>query len=356
MERNEESYEKLKQLYSRRIEYDSFSKGYEIEKLVNSLIGEIVSPYKQDFEAKTGKYVFDGWVKIGGGRSIYYEIHSGNLSAFRYERLLDFVRSTYFPRKTYLLIIARSFSDKDEERIEKLVNSIRTNKIKLGFMGFEELISLHRFSSNLQTRTPDKELKTLKKLFLEQLFEYRPIINKRLFDEALTSARQHFNIREIKVAGEPILRDVWKRMRAFGGFELLDAHTRAVYRYSGKMNNLLVKPKYSFSDVSSADIPKEAGVYAIYDKRLAATIYIGRTRNLRRRLLRNHKSGNIRGSQFRKALGQNFALKPEAEITNYILKNCSFQFVVVEKFEEMVRLEHFATAVLAPVLNVRLKQ
>ena len=126
--------------------------------------------------------------------------------------------------------------------------------------------------------------------------------------------------------------------------------------YVGKMNELLAKPRYSFSDVSSADIPKEAGVYTIYDKRLEATIYIGRTRNLRRRLLGNHKSGNIRGSQFRKALGQNFALKTEAEITSYILEKCCFQFMMVKEFEEMVRLEHFATAVLAPILNVRLRQ
>ena len=85
----------------------------------------------------------------------------------------------------------------------------------------------------------------------------------------------------------------------------------------------LDQPKHSFSNVSSAVVPKEAGVYAIYDKRLDVTIYIGRTRNLRRRLLGNHKSGNIRGSQFRKALGQKFTLKSEGEITSYILENCS---------------------------------
>ena len=126
--------------------------------------------------------------------------------------------------------------------------------------------------------------------------------------------------------------------------------------YVVKMNELLARPKYRFSTISSADIPKEPGVYAIHDSRLKTIIYIGRTRNLRRRLLRNHKSGNIRGSQFRKALGQKLDLKSETEITNYILENCSFQFMVVKEFEEMVRLEHFATAVLAPILNVRLRQ
>jgi len=122
------------------------------------------------------------------------------------------------------------------------------------------------------------------------------------------------------------------------------------------MNELMMKERYDFAYDSSSEIPNEAGVYAIYDKKLDAPIYIGRTRNLKRRLLRDHKSGNIRGSQFRKALGQTFDFKSEAEITCHILDNCSFAFIVVKDFEEMVRLEHFATAVLAPFLNLKLRQ
>jgi excinuclease UvrABC nuclease subunit len=126
--------------------------------------------------------------------------------------------------------------------------------------------------------------------------------------------------------------------------------------YVGKINELLARPKYGFSDVSSRDVPQELGVYVIYDEKQEKIIYIGRTRNLRRRLLGDHKRGNVEGSQFRKALGQKLALETEDEITNYILENCSFQFRVIKEFEEMVRLEHFATAVLAPVLNVQLRQ
>lgn len=129
-----------------------------------------------------------------------------------------------------------------------------------------------------------------------------------------------------------------------------------VSEYTKKMKELLERPKLSFSEASSGDVSREPGVYVIYNEKLEKIIYIGRTRNLRRRLLGNHKGGNIKGSQFRKALGKSYKLKPEAEITEYILKNCSFRFMVVESFEEMIRLEHFSTAVLAPLLNVRLKQ
>lgn len=94
----------------------------------------------------------------------------------------------------------------------------------------------------------------------------------------------------------------------------------------------------------------------IYDKKMDAIIYVGRTKNLRRRLLGEHMRGNVRGSHFRKALGRNFFLNSEDKIDGYILNNCSFLFMVLEKFEEIVRLEHFATAVLAPLLNIRLKR
>jgi excinuclease UvrABC nuclease subunit len=129
-----------------------------------------------------------------------------------------------------------------------------------------------------------------------------------------------------------------------------------VSQYLAMMNKLLTESRYNFSEVSSKEVLREPGVYVIYDKKVKAIIYAGRTKNLRRRLLGDHKRGNVEGSQFRRALQQNFALNSESEITAYILENCSFQFMVIEEFEEMVTLEHFTTAILAPILNVKLKQ
>jgi excinuclease UvrABC nuclease subunit len=129
-----------------------------------------------------------------------------------------------------------------------------------------------------------------------------------------------------------------------------------VSHYLELLKKLLAGPSHRFSDASSRDVPKAPGVYVIYDKRMNGVIYSGRTKNLKRRLLSDHRRGNVRGSQFRKALGRNFGLSSEDEITSYILKNCSFQFMGFEEFEEIVRLEHFVIAVLGPILNVRLKQ
>jgi len=130
-----------------------------------------------------------------------------------------------------------------------------------------------------------------------------------------------------------------------------------ISRYLDMMRKLLAGPKFNFAEVSSMNVPKEPGVYVIYDKKKAkAIVYAGRTGNLRRRLLGGHRRGSIKSSQFRRALKQNSALRSESEITSYILENCSFQFRVIKEFEQMVRLEHFIIATMAPVLNTKLKQ
>ena len=133
-------------------------------------------------------------------------------------------------------------------------------------------------------------------------------------------------------------------------------YDRVILRYLEIMKKLLAEPSHNFAKASSMIVPKEPGVYLIYDKKEEVIIYAGRTKNLRRRLLGDHRRGNIKGSQFRRALKRNLAFESESEITSYILENCSFQFMVVKEFEEMVRLEHFVTAVLAPALNVKLRQ
>lgn len=133
-------------------------------------------------------------------------------------------------------------------------------------------------------------------------------------------------------------------------------YDQVISRYLEMMKKLLAEPSYNFADIPSMNVPKELGVYVIYDRRVKAIIYAGRTKNLKRRLLGDHRRGNIKGSQFRRVLKRNLALESESEITSYILENCSFQFMVIEEFEEIVRLEHFITAVIAPALNIKLKQ
>jgi len=163
--------------------------------LISVLIAEIVSPYKQESQVKIGKHVLDGRVKIGRGRSILYEIFVGNLSAFRYDSLLDLVDSMYLPRRTYFLVIARSFSEKDKERIHNLTRMIEMKKVKkMCFLDYEVLISLHRYCSDIDFSSLREDLKTLKRLFLENLFEYSPIVHEESFERVLIYARQQYDL------------------------------------------------------------------------------------------------------------------------------------------------------------------
>jgi excinuclease UvrABC nuclease subunit len=124
-------------------------------------------------------------------------------------------------------------------------------------------------------------------------------------------------------------------------------------KYVGKVKELLNSKSLSFKNVVSNEVPDRPGVYAIFDEH-NRVIYVGRTKNLRRRLLRDHRRGNVRGSQFRKALMQNYGLTDEEQINSHV-DQLTFKFKEVDDPEERIRLEHFATAVLAPKLNMKLK-
>lgn len=126
--------------------------------------------------------------------------------------------------------------------------------------------------------------------------------------------------------------------------------------YMKLLNKLLVKIDYSFDDVSSSGPPTSLGVYVICDKRTKRVIYAGRSRNLRRRLLGDHRRGNVEGSQFRKAFGRSMGTTDEKEISKNIRQNCTYGYLPIENFEEAVRFEHFIIALLGPVLNTKLRQ
>lgn len=130
-----------------------------------------------------------------------------------------------------------------------------------------------------------------------------------------------------------------------------------IAEYLDRLNRLLSKTNHSFEELPSTSVlSRSLGVYVIFDKRSKEVIYAGRSKNLRRRLLSDHRRGNIDGSQFRKALGLSIGTGNEEEISEYIQKNCSYRFLKLNNFEDTVRLEHFITAIIGPVLNTKLRQ
>ena len=59
---------------------------------------------------------------------------------------------------------------------------------------------------------------------------------------------------------------------------------------------LLQSKMYSFQGLKPSMLESVPGVYAIYDRDTGATLYVGRTKNIRRRLYTNHLMGPCRQS------------------------------------------------------------
>ena len=119
-----------------------------------------------------------------------------------------------------------------------------------------------------------------------------------------------------------------------------------------KLENLLIKlinsEEISLKNLSSSEIPKEAGVYLILNKK--EIIYIGKSDNLRRRIISNHLKGDVIASILRKKIKRIYLLKDEKDISQWIKNNCSVKFMRL-KGRDISLLEHFAIAVLNPILN-----
>ena len=116
-------------------------------------------------------------------------------------------------------------------------------------------------------------------------------------------------------------------------------YENVISEYMEMLNKLLAKTDHSFDEVSSSDLPRSLGVYVICDKRTKAIIYAGRSNNLRRRLLGDHRRGNIDGSQFRKAFGRSIRTTDEKEISENIRQNCTYGYLPIENFEDAVIFE-----------------
>ena len=111
------------------------------------------------------------------------------------------------------------------------------------------------------------------------------------------------------------------------------------------VHTLLSSPILTFT---KSEVPRVPGLYVIYDDKPSIN-YVGKTNNLRRRILGNHRSGNTRGSAFRKALMVDKGFRNENEVSDFIRTSCTFQFLPVD--EGLSAVEHFAIAVLNPKLN-----
>ena len=109
----------------------------------------------------------------------------------------------------------------------------------------------------------------------------------------------------------------------------------------GELLVLLNSPKYDFSKRSRIMLPLQPGVYAIYHKAGSHLLYIGESK---------HLTGDKIASAFRRNLSDWEKLDTGEDISTYISDKCEFQFKQCNEVAAK-RLEHFAIAILQPLLN-----
>ena len=115
---------------------------------------------------------------------------------------------------------------------------------------------------------------------------------------------------------------------------------------------LLCSQKYFFHELKPSDLPKAAGVYAIFNKDSGETLYVGRTKNLQQRLYTNHLMGTKTNARLKKYLTEDSSIL-DVETMNdakeYLKDYCYFQYIMVEDIRQRGQIE----GLLGFLLNVR---
>jgi len=117
------------------------------------------------------------------------------------------------------------------------------------------------------------------------------------------------------------------------------------------------QPLHRFTLASYAPAPggleETGGVYVIYDQN--KVIYVGQSRNLRRRVWGQHKSGRTSGDQFNIYLRDKKKLRTQEQRQQYLRTRCTFRFLPSDEMASDLRVrnlvEAFLVAELDPALN-----
>jgi len=118
------------------------------------------------------------------------------------------------------------------------------------------------------------------------------------------------------------------------------------------INELLKNPVFDFDSTLSRNLPREPGVYRIFEKEdPKKAIYIGKSKNLQRRIVVNHYRGDKIFSTLKRKLIKGTDLTDEKAVMNYLSNECLVQFIEIEDKQLLTGFEHFSVAVLTPKWN-----
>ena len=119
------------------------------------------------------------------------------------------------------------------------------------------------------------------------------------------------------------------------------------------VDDILHAPKYYFKELKPSLLPDQlAAVYAITDTSTGEVLYVGRTKNVRRRLYTNHLMGPKTNARLKKYLVED---PNQPQITDMLVAkenlkaNCYAQYVPEEDMVKRGQIE----GLLSYMLNVR---
>jgi excinuclease UvrABC nuclease subunit len=123
--------------------------------------------------------------------------------------------------------------------------------------------------------------------------------------------------------------------------------------FSSLLQELVDAPVIAFINLKSSTLPTKPGVYRIFETNdeLPTTIYVGESENLSNRIYGNHLMGNTEASTLKRKLVKSGKYTNSEAVRAYLRQECSLQYVVLLNHKEKILFEHFAIAMLEPLLN-----
>ena len=116
---------------------------------------------------------------------------------------------------------------------------------------------------------------------------------------------------------------------------------------------MLCAPAHFFSELKPSELENGlAVVYAIFDKVNGETLYVGRTKNLRRRLYYNHLMGPKTNARLKKYLTEDPnmpSIQSMEEAKQYLRDRCYFRYLP----EDNMRTRGQVEGLLSYLLDVR---
>ena len=116
---------------------------------------------------------------------------------------------------------------------------------------------------------------------------------------------------------------------------------------------LAAAPWIQFGGDMRGRLPMEGGIYRICDHsvKLPQEVYVGSSRNLRRRIYTNHFMGPAANSTLVRKIINDGLYHNAVEVHLFLGTSCAVQFLVIADERLRCFTEHYAVAILQPLYN-----